>query len=54
MSVDITGGNISLVANDDGINAAGGNDSSGFGGRGGDMFATTEGAYINISGGSVI
>ena len=53
MSVDITGGNISLVANDDGINAAGGNDSSGFGGRGGDMFATTEGAYINISGGSV-
>ena len=53
LSIDITGGNISLVASDDGINAAGGNDSSGFGGRGGDGFAATEGAYINISGGTV-
>ena len=31
-AVNITGGNISLVASDDGINAAGGSDQSGFGG----------------------
>ncbi|MBE5865242.1 MAG: carbohydrate-binding domain-containing protein [Lachnospiraceae bacterium] len=37
--VEINGGTIALVAEDDGINAAGGNDSSGFGGKGGnDMF----------------
>lgn len=37
--VEINGGTIALVAGDDGINAAGGNDSSGFGGKGGnDMF----------------
>ena len=37
--VEINGGTIALVAEDDGINAAGGADSSGFGGKGGnDMF----------------
>ncbi|MDD6466918.1 MAG: carbohydrate-binding domain-containing protein [Erysipelotrichaceae bacterium] len=36
LTIDIQGGNIELVASDDGINAAGGNDSSGMtGGRGG-------------------
>ena len=39
LNVSITGGDIRLVATDDGINAAGGNDSSGFGGmHGGDAF----------------
>lgn len=37
--VEINGGTIALVAEDDGINAAGGTDSSGFGGKGAnDMF----------------
>ncbi len=53
LGIDITGGEISILASDDGINAAGGNDSSGFEGYGpGDgQFAATEGAYICISGG---
>ena len=39
LDVQVKGGNISLVASDDGINAAGGTDESGYGGnRGGDMF----------------
>lgn len=55
LSIDITGGDISVLASDDGMNAAGGNDSSGFEGpgHGGDQFASTEGAYIHISGGRV-
>ncbi|QUO31691.1 carbohydrate-binding domain-containing protein [Faecalicatena sp. Marseille-Q4148] len=53
LSIDITGGVIFVLATDDGMNAAGGNDSSGFEGPGfgGDQFASTEGAYINIAGG---
>ena len=35
LHVVVSGGEISLVASDDGLNAAGGMDSSGFGGRGG-------------------
>ena len=39
LDVEINGGNISLAATDDGINAAGGTDDSGYGGnRGGDQF----------------
>ncbi len=55
LSIDITGGDISVLASDDGMNAAGGNDSSGFEGAGfgKDQFASTEGAYICISGGTV-
>lgn len=65
LSIDITGGEISVSASDDGLNAAGGNDSSGIersaadGTEGGaergreDMFATEEGAYIHISGGTL-
>ena len=43
------------MAEDDGMNAAGGNDSSGFNGPGfgGDQFASAEGAYICISGGII-
>ncbi len=53
LSIDISGGEISILALDDGLNAAGGNDSSGFEefGPGEDQFASTEGAYICISGG---
>lgn len=53
LSIDVTGGESSVLASDDGMNAAGGNDSSGFEGPGpgGDQFASTEGAYIHISGG---
>lgn len=55
-SVDILGGEINLVASDDGINAAGGNDESGVqgtGGRGADRFSSDANAYINISGGKI-
>ena len=57
-TVDINGGDIKLVCMDDGINAAGGADQSGFGGmRGGDMFGGMGGGasdgYINITGGTI-
>lgn len=52
LSIDITGGDISLVASDDGLNAAGGADGSGTGNRM-DQFKSTEGAYISISGGTL-
>lgn len=53
LSIDVTDGEISVLATDDGMNAAGGNDSSGVEGPGpgGDQFAATEGAYIHIAGG---
>lgn len=38
LNVKVVGGDIKLKATDDGLNAAGGTDSSGTGGRGGDMF----------------
>lgn len=38
LNVNVAGGDIKLKATDDGLNAAGGTDSSGTGGRGGDMF----------------
>ena len=49
--VRISGGVISLTASDDGINAAGGADSSGYGFY--DMFASQEGVSIVISGGAL-
>lgn len=48
-SVDIKGGDIAIVASDDGLNAAGGTDGSG--GRGG--FRVDENAYITINGGNL-
>ena len=52
LCIDISGSTINLTANDDGLNAAGGTDNSQSSGpQGNDMFAVTEGAYINISGG---
>ncbi len=50
--VIVNGGNINVYASDDGLNAAGGNDGSGFGPMGGDMFRTTSSdSYIMIGGG---
>ena len=57
LEVIVAGGEISLTATDDGLNAAGGTDSSGMGGWGGDRFGTMGGtgsnASITISGGSL-
>ena len=53
LTIDIAGGEISLIASDDGLNAAGGADSSGFAGRGGDTFGQTDQAYIKIAGGTL-
>lgn len=50
LTIDINGSNITLHSSDDGINAAGGNDGSGF--RGAGTQSETEGeAYIKINGG---
>lgn len=51
-TVDITGGEISVVASDDGINAAGGSDQSGFGPRQ-DAFSGSTDYDIKISGGVI-
>ena len=52
--IDISGGVIDITASDDGLNAAGGNDSSNSNGPGGgDPFSADEDAYINISGGQI-
>ena len=52
--VDIVDGTIDIVASDDGINIAGGNDGSSLNGRmGQNMFAALENAYLNINGGSI-
>lgn len=50
LTIDIGGGTIHLVASDDGLNAAGGNDSSG-NQFGGDAFAADEDAYLRITDG---
>ena len=61
LSITITAGEITLKASDDGLNAAGGNDESGFGGMGGkpggmggfggDRFGSSSDSFITISGG---
>lgn len=38
LDIKVSGGDIKIVADDDGLNAAGGTDSSGFGGTGNDQF----------------
>ncbi len=63
LTIDISGGDITLKASDDGLNAAGGNDESGFGGMGGrpgghggfgeDQFGSSSDSYIVISGGKL-
>ena len=52
--VVISGGYVKLYASDDGINAAGGNDQSGFGGfPGGEGFDASGGSSLLISGGTI-
>ena len=51
-TVTVTGGDISIVSSDDGINAAGGVDQSGVGSRQ-DPFSAQDGVYIDISGGNL-
>lgn len=51
--IRIHGGDITLKATDDGLNAAGGNDQSGFGGRPGDRFASSSDSAIEITGGTL-
>lgn len=54
-AVTVTGGNIDVTASDDGINAAGGNDSSAMGGRPGqNSFQSGSNASINICGGYLL
>lgn len=53
-TIDISGGDIGVVSSDDGLNAAGGNDASGFGGNmGADAFSADSDIYIHISGGTI-
>lgn len=51
-TINISGGDISLVSSDDGLNASGGTDGSGYGGRG-DSFSASDDVYISISGGTI-
>ncbi len=59
LSITVSGGDINLKASDDGLNAAGGNDQSGFQGKpgrpgmGGDHFGSSSDSYIVISGGNL-
>lgn len=54
LCVDISGGDITIVSSDDGINAAGGTDQSGFGGpRGQDRFAGSSDCHVIIRGGRI-
>ncbi len=50
--VNISGGTIQLIASDDGINCAGGNDGSSFGRPGAGSFSSSN-AKLNISGGRI-
>lgn len=52
LSITINGGTFDIVSSDDGLNAAGGTDSSDLGGIK-DPFATTQGAFITINGGTI-
>lgn len=54
-SVTISGGTIRIVSSDDGVNAAGGADGSGFGGFGrGNAFGGSSDAFMEISGGYLV
>lgn len=52
-AVEVSGGRIRLVSSDDGVNAAGGMDGSGFG-RGGAFGGANSDSYIDISGGYLV
>jgi len=53
LHLNITGGNMTLKADDDGLNAAGGKDASGMGGRDGMFGAASSNGSISISGGTI-
>lgn len=53
LRITISGGTVRVTASDDGVNAGGGNDQSGFGGRGGDGFGGNSDANLTISGGEI-
>lgn len=52
-AVEVSGGRIRLASSDDGVNAAGGMDGSGFG-RGGAFGGANSDTYIDISGGYLV
>lgn len=53
--VNINGGQLRIVSSDDGVNAAGGADGSGFMGRGGGTFGSTDSqSAIHITGGYLV
>lgn len=52
LSITIEDGTFDIVSHDDGLNAAGGADSSGLGGRGGDTFTASSDNFIIINGGT--
>lgn len=52
-AVEVSGGRIRLVSSDDGVNAAGGMDGSGFG-RGGAFGGANSDSHIDISGGYLV
>ncbi|WP_297199741.1 carbohydrate-binding domain-containing protein [uncultured Flavonifractor sp.] len=53
LSITVEGGTFNITSHDDGLNAAGGADSSGFGGRSPDQFsADGSDSFITINGGS--
>lgn len=52
ITVTINAGKINIVSSDDGINAAGGADGSGFGGRD-SMFEAQDGVAVTINGGTI-
>ena len=53
--IEISGGELYILASDDGINAAGGNDgSNGFGPFGGDPFRGDSSASLSVSGGVLV
>lgn len=52
-TITIDGGKIDIVSSDDGLNAAGGNDSSGTAGNGKDQFASDDNCNITINDGTL-
>ena len=52
LSITVEDGVYDIVSHDDGLNAAGGADRSGFGGRQQDAFASGSGSFILINGGT--
>ena len=56
LTITVEGGTFDITSHDDGLNAAGGADSSGFGGFGGrpqDTFASSSDSFITINGGTL-